>query len=87
MAPSVPPMTDQHPLGLEVLTELAAVMFEADDHGRLVGEAPALHVLRSPLAVVHRLHVAVPDQTAAALRRLIHRPRGRHNDWATDYAD
>lgn len=71
----------------DFLPDLAETMFATDARGRLVGQAPHLHVLRAPERVIARCHADVPDETAARLIDLAERPRGRPGQWAREYAD
>jgi GNAT superfamily N-acetyltransferase len=69
------------------LLDLAEAMFATDEEGRLVGEAPHLHVLRTPERVIARFHADLSEQMAARLADLAQRPRGRPSQWAREYAD
>ncbi len=73
-------------LELQQLDQLLGAMFRQDARGRLVGDAPHLHILRTADAVLCRVHVTMPDPVAVRLQTLAAVPRGRPRKWAEDYA-
>lgn len=70
-----------------LLGELAETMFTSDERGRLTGQAPHLHLLRTPESLICRCHADLADEPADALDGLARRPRGRPSEWAREYAD
>ena len=71
----------------DFLPDLAETMFATDANGRLVGEVPHLHLLRTPETFIARCHADLSEETAARLADLAKRPRGRPSQWAREYAD
>lgn len=61
-------------------------MFATEAGGRLTGNAPQLHVLRTREHLIARFHAALTDEIAASLRSRAEAPRGRAGHWARDYA-
>ena len=70
-----------------LLRDLAETMFASDEHGRLTGAAPHLHILRTPEVVISRWRAHLTDDVAEILEALAKRPRGRPSEWACEYAD
>ena len=68
------------------LDQLLGAMFRQDSRGRLVGDAPCAHILRTADACLCRVHAAMPDPVAARLQAVAAAPRGRPGQWAEDYA-
>jgi GNAT superfamily N-acetyltransferase len=71
---------------LQELEQLLGTMFHQDAQGRLVGDAPHVHIIRTADTVLCRVHVMMPDPVAAQLRALASAPRGRASKWAEEYA-
>jgi hypothetical protein len=70
-----------------LLRDLAETLFASDERGRLQGEAPQLHLLRTEDLVICRCHAELPDALADRLAGLAARPRGRPSEWADAYGD
>jgi len=71
-----------------LLHDLAEALFASDERGRLLGEAPLLHLLRTDDdVVVCRCHAELPDALADRLAGLAARPRGRPSRWADAYGE
>ena len=62
---------------LQQLNHLLEAMFCRDERGRLMGDAPLIHILRTDGAVLCRIHAAVSDAAAAKLQALAAVPRKR----------
>ena len=69
------------------LDELITAMFPHDARGRLIGDSPRVHILRTAETVVCRVHESVPDATLTNIVKLAIAPRGRPTAWAEDYAN
>jgi hypothetical protein len=80
-------IANTQPLGRTLLNQLAETMFASDVCGRLMDEAPHVHVLRTPAGVLCRCHADLPDDLADEIDGLVRRPRRRPREWAQTYAD
>lgn len=76
-------MSDNHQ---ERLNALSAAMLPLDRDGRIIGNSPHLHVLRSARASTCRTHATLPNLLHDDLIQLCNAPRGRPRQWAEDYA-
>lgn len=66
--------------------QLLSAMFQCDERGRLTGDAPQAHILRTADQVFVRFHADLADEAATAIDALARAPRGRPGAWADDYA-
>lgn len=73
--------------GSRALFEAAVTLFDLDERGRMRGERPHLHVLRTPHDVACLCHADLPDEAAAAVEAIARWPRGRPREWSREYAD
>jgi hypothetical protein len=79
-------MTNDAP-GLPDFLGLLEAMFESDERGRLIGNAPHFYLLRTFGGVICRFHAALGDDVVRRLEGLCRRERSRPARWQFEYGD